>query len=244
MRVILTRLLQKLIDELKTPKTNPLKASLWENLSRLLNLKVKDFLIPRNQIKALELSLSWEEMIKFLAQNPHSFYPVYKGTLDHYLGYVSLKDLVKGLEKREFDWQEILSPPLTLPENLDMFSALQKMQEKEVLLAFVVDEHSELIGIFNLYEFMEEAFSLTKNHFKVDPEGWITLPASTKLYKIERHLRLKLPEGYYETIAGYILYHLQRIPKEGEKFILPPFEIEIIQAEAQKIEKVRIRKVT
>lgn len=118
------------------------------------------------------------------------------------------------------------------------------MYEKEVELSFIVDDLSEFVGIFSLKDILKEFFSFSHKYLKIDPEGWITLPALTKLREIEKFLKYKFPEGNYETIAGFILDNLQRIPKEKEKLSIPPFEIEIIKADDKKIEKIRIRKIT
>ncbi|MFN3920904.1 MAG: transporter associated domain-containing protein [Caldimicrobium sp.] len=228
----------------RTLEERTIEEDLREKLYNLKDLKIKDFLIPRNQIKAIDLSSSWEEIKIFIMENPHLLYPVYKGSLDHYLGYVRLKDLIRKFKETFFEWEAYLKPALTLPESLNIFTAIKKMQEKEITLSFIVDDLSEFVGIFCIKDVMEEIFSISPKYLKVDPEGWITLSATTKLHKLEKYLNLKIEEGDFETLAGFILHHLQRIPKEGEKFSLPPFEIEVLKADAKKIDKVRLRKLS
>lgn len=215
----------------------------YENLNKIIHLKIKDFLLPRNQLKAIECSLSWEEIKNYIITNPENFYPVYKSTLDHYIGYVELKNLIRGFKEKIFDWEKYLIPPLTLPESIDLLTGLKIMQEKEVKIAFVVDDLSEFTGIFSFYEVLDDFFPVSKKYLKMDPEGWIIVPAITKIRKIEKCLNIKIPEGDYETLAGFILYNLNKIPKEGERFSIPPLEFEILKGDDKKIEKVKIRKI-
>jgi CBS domain containing-hemolysin-like protein len=93
----------------------------------LKSLEVRDVVIPRNILEGLDISLSWQEIKKAVIQKPHSFYPIYKEILDNFLGYVSLKDLIKGFEEDNFQWQEYIKPPLIIPENISLVSALEKM---------------------------------------------------------------------------------------------------------------------
>lgn len=234
----------KKIFKTKSSKETTLEEELVKRLNSFKYLKIKDFLIPRNQIKAIDLSSCWEEIKIFIIKNPHSFYPVYRGSLDYYLGYVSLKDLIRGFKEPFFKFEASIKPALTLPESLDIITGLKKMQEKDVTLSFIVDDLSEFVGIFCIKDVIEEIFSLSPKYLKVDPEGWMILSATTKLHKLEQLLNLKVEEGDYETIAGFILHNLQRIPKEGEKFVLPPFEIEVLKADAKKIDKIRLRKLS
>lgn len=241
---ILLNLLNKVFHRKKEPSTDLFsEKEFYENLNKIIHLKIKDFLLPRNQLKAIECTLSWEKIKDYIISNPENFYPVYKGVLDHYTGYIELKNLIKGFKEKNFNWEKYLVPPLTLPESLDLLTGLKKMQEKEVKIAFVVDDLSEFTGIFSFYDVIEEFFTISKKYLKIDPEGWVIVPATTKLRKIEKYLNLQIPEGDYETIAGFILYNLNRIPKEGERFSIAPLEFEILKGDDKKIEKVKIRKI-
>ncbi|MCS7149197.1 MAG: CBS domain-containing protein [Caldimicrobium sp.] len=211
------------------------------HLKLLKELELRDFLIPRIILKALDFHYSWEEVKEYIINYPHHYYPVYKNTLDNYLGYVRLRDLVSGSKTAIFNWRDFIFPPLTLPETLPVLSAIEKFRKENVLVAFVVDEHSEFIGIVRFIDIMEDIFLGTAKCYKADPEGWITLPASTKLRIIERCYQIKLPEGNFETISGLILDLLKRIPRSGERISIPPLQIEILEADERKIDKVRIK---
>lgn len=207
----------------------------------LKSLEVRDIVIPRNILTGLEISLSWQEIKKIIIQKPHYFYPVYKETLDNFSGYLSLKDLTKGFDKDIFNWQDFIKPPLIIPENISLVSALEKLTEKRVEIAFAVDEHSELTGIIRLKDIFNELLKTELQCPHPDHEGWIILPGTFKLRELEECLKIRLPKGDYETISGLIISHLKRIPKKGEKIKIEPLEIEIVKADERKIEIIKIR---
>ncbi|PMP69127.1 MAG: hypothetical protein C0190_00550 [Thermodesulfobacterium geofontis] len=207
----------------------------------LKSLEVRDIVIPRNILTGLEISLPWQEIKKVIMQRSHYFYPVYKETLDNFSGYISLKNLLKGFDKEDFNWQDFIKPPLIIPENISLVSALEKFTEKKLEIAFVVDEHSELTGIVRLKDIFNELLKTELQCPHPDQEGWMILPGTFKLRELEECLKIKLPKGDFETISGLIINHLKRIPKKGEKIKIDPLEIEIVKADERKIEIVKIR---
>lgn len=214
---------------------------LLQAFERVKELEVRDFLIPRIHLKGLDINLSWQEIKEYVITYTHHYYPVYRGTLDHYLGYVSLRDLVPGFKGEVYNWQDFIHPALTIPEGLSITAALEKFRQGSLQLAFVVDEFSEFVGIIRFKDIMEDLFLGVQKCFKADPEGWIELPATTKLRIMERCYQIEFPKGDYETLAGFILDNLKRIPKKGERFTIPPLEVEILEADERKIDKLRIK---
>lgn len=216
----------------------------FRNILDLRELSVNDFLIPRNQIEAIDVALSWEDIKDYVINRPRSYYPVYKGNLDNYLGYLSLKDLVRGFSASFFNWKDYIKPALTLPENLSILKAIEKLKEKDLKLAFIVDEHSELTGIIRIEDIFGYLLFSPAKCFKVDPEGWIKIPATTKLHLLEKCFSISFPEGDYDTLSGFIISQLDRIPEKGEKLLLPPIEVEILDADERKIKEVRLKKIS
>ncbi|MEZ0343828.1 MAG: transporter associated domain-containing protein [Caldimicrobium sp.] len=223
---------------------SPEEIEFFEEVLSLRDLAVSDFLVPRNQIDAIDERFSWEDIKDYVIKNPRTYYPLYKGTLDHYTGYISLKDLVRGFSASFFNWKDFVKPALTLPENLPIFKAIEKLKERDLKLAFIVDEHSELTGIVRVDDIFEYLLFSPARCFRVDPEGWIKIPATTKLHLLEKGLHISFPEGDYDTLSGFIISHLDRIPQKGEKLHIPPVEVEILDANERKIKEVRLKKIS
>ncbi len=205
--------------------------------------KISEFLIPLNQVKGIDLNLSWEEIKEYVIKNPCFYYPLYQGTIENYKGYISLRDLVKGFSFSFYNWQDYIRTALTLPENLSVLDCLQRLNEEDLDLAFIIDEFSEFIGIVFLKDIIKELFFVPKRCFKSDPLGWIILPATTKLHLIEKCLKIKFPEGKFETLAGFIIEKIKSLPKPGERLIIPPLEIEVLKADEKQIKELKLRKL-
>ncbi len=212
-------------------------------LFSLKAIEVREIVIPRNMLVALNISLPWQKIKKLISQKPHYFYPVYRENLDNFLGYVSLKTLVKGFEENNFNWSQFVKDALVIPENISLASALEKMMEKRVEVAFVVDELSELTGIIRLKDIFNELLKPELQCPHPDKEGWMILPGTFKLRDLQDCLKIELPKGEFETISGLIINHLKKIPKKGEKIKIENLEIEIAKADKRKIEIVKIRPV-
>ncbi len=240
----LVRFLKSLIfgkESIEESEESPQREEWLQIFERLESLSVRDFLIPRLYLKALDIDYTWEETKEYIVRYPHHYYPVYRTSLDNYLGYVSLRDLLPGFLQSLYNWKDFIQPALTLPEGLPIVSALEKFRQQNLKIAFVVDEHSEFVGIVRFKDIVEDLFLGTQKCYPADQEGWITLPAITKLRVLEKCYQIEFPRGDYETLAGFILENLKRIPQKGEKFTLPPIEVEILEADERKIDKVRIK---
>jgi len=211
------------------------------NFLELKNLEVRELVIPINRLIGLESSMTWKEVKGVISEFPHLFYPVYRKSIDNLEGVASLKELVRGLSKEEFDWKAAVEEALMIPENISVVSALEKLVEKRKKIAFAIDEHSELTGMFRMKDVFRE---LVKNEIicpHPDPEGWILLPATFKLRHLEKCFNIELPKGDFETISGLIISHLKRIPAPGERIWIPPLEAEILRATPRKIELLKVR---
>ncbi len=234
--------LKEVLEELKKDQLlTPLEEKLFLDLLKLRELKVRDLTIPRHLLKGLDEKKTWKELKEIVISHPYHFYPTYQEVLDNFTGYVSLKDLVPGLVKEEFDWKPYIKPALTLPEHISLNFALEKLIEKKLRIAFVVDELSELSGILRLKDIMKELLIEETCPFLKDKEGWFLISGSTKIKDLEKCLNVSLPEGNFETISGFVIDAIQRIPKPGEEFFIPPFEVKIISADKRKIDSLKLK---
>jgi CBS domain containing-hemolysin-like protein len=234
--------LKEVLQDLKEENLlSPLEEKLILDFLKLRELKVRDLTIPRHLLKGLDEKRPWKELKEIILTHPHYFYPVYQDVLDNFTGYVCLKDLVPGLVKEEFDWKKHIYPALTLPEHISLNFALEKFIEKKVKVAFVVDELSELSGILRLKDIMKEFMIVEACPFSKDKEGWFLVSGSTKIKDLERCFGISFPEGNFETISGFIINSIQRIPSPGETLSIAPFKIKILSADKRKINSLKLR---
>lgn len=213
------------------------------NLINLKAVEVREITINRQDLVGFDLTYSWEEVLAIISRHPFSFYPVYQNHLDNLVGYVAIRDLLRGVTQKVFMWQDwIVKKPLIIPENISLMQAMEKMLEKQTDVAFVVDQLSELTGMIRLKDILYEIIKSTPCCPAPDPQGWLLVPGTFKVREIENCLGITLPKGDFETISGLIIYHLKRIPNSGERVSLPFLEAEIIKSDGKKIELLKVRK--
>lgn len=198
---------------------------------------VKEIMVPRRQLKAIEISSSFEKILDIVISAEFSRLPVYRGRLDNTEGWIHAKDMIPYLiEKKEFNIYSILRKPFFVPESASVEKALLQMQENTVHLAFVVDEYGNMEGIVTLEDIIEEIVGEIQDEYDVKAEDWLRkegentylIRGDVPIKDINQRLHLELPEHVeYTTLAGFFLYEFGKIPKVkdvleygGHKFIV------------------------
>ena len=169
--------------------------------------------------------------------------PVYKENLDDIKGIILVKDIFKS----PTDIKSILRDVSFIPETKKSFEVLNEFLEKKISIAVVVDEHGGTAGIVTMEDILEELFGEIKDEFDVEEEICRKIDDNNYIVsgKVETDLlnekyELNIPGGDYETIGGYIVSVLGRIPAQGEKVKIDNFEFLIARASAQKVEVVKL----
>ncbi len=210
---------------------------------RLRRVSVRELMIPRKELVALSVDDPPEKVMKVVSEEPHSYYPVYEGHLDNFLGVVSLKELARQMCKT-FDLRKATKSTYVIPETLKVREALQGFRERKTEVALVIDELGVLSGMLRLKDLFEAIFPIRTSEVKPDEEGWFEIPPDTPIEEVERLLGVELPRGNYETLAGLITAELGRIPTSGEKVEVKGLEVEVMKADERAVRALRVRPVT
>jgi CBS domain containing-hemolysin-like protein len=189
-----------------------------------------------------------KDVIDFIVKTPYSRYPVYLGNHDKIEGILDTDDILRELKNKRLSIKikEIIRPVLFVLETKEIDDLLTEFEGKEVPMAIVVDEYGEVDGLVTVEDILEEIVgdifdkSKTKS-LKIKPQQKeIYVDAKTSIDDLNRMLNLGLKEEYFNTLAGYIVQRLGRIPFEGEKIRLKNATLEVTEATKQKIKKVKI----
>ncbi len=208
------------------------------------NVKVRDCLVPRTEITAIDIDTSIKDLEKAFIESQHSKILVYKENLDNIIGYVHHLDL----HKKPKSIKSILIPILITNESKSANDMLNEFSKTQKSIALVVDEYGGTAGVITLEDIMEEIFGeIEDEHDDIDKDDEVVID-ETKYYfaaKLEvdylnEKYALKIPEGDYETLGGFVVANLEDIPSEGEVFIIDNFEIKVTEASEQKIEKLEL----
>ena len=189
---------------------------------------IKEILVPRSQVKAIEVESTFDQILEAVRSAGFSRYPVYRGRPDIVEGLLHAKDIIPFImDHKDFNVRSVLRRPFFVPESASMEKVMLQMQENAVHLAFVVDEFGNMEGIVTLEDIIEEIVGDIRDEHDDKFEEWYTQPeegvfiikGSSAIKEINEKLPLRLPEkNDYTTLAGFFLYEFGRIPQEKESF--------------------------
>ena len=179
---------------------------------------------------------------------PHSVYPICDGDIDNLKGVVSIKDLYVSPDSTLF--KELMLPALFVPENNSPYQVLEKFKESRLHSCFIVDEYGSVLGLITLNDILEaivgdmpqpdvpdyEIREREDGTFVVDGQ----IPFYDFLSRFEKAEWMNEGEHDFDTLAGFILHQLERIPKQGDRLAWKGFKIEVIDMDGHRIDKVLV----
>ena len=183
-----------------------------------------------------------------ILKQPHSVYPICDGQIDNIKGVVSIKDLYVADDLTLF--KDLMIPPLYVPENNTAYQVLEKFKESKIHSCFIIDEYGSLLGMITLNDILEAIVgdlpeqNIDDYEIAERDDGSYLVDAQIPFYDFLRRFDktewMNEGEQEFDTLAGFILHHLERIPATGDKLDWEGFQIEIIDMDAQRIDKVLV----
>lgn len=209
----------------------------------------REIMVPRTDVTAVSADTTLEEVVKVIVESGHSRIPVYENTLDNIIGIIHAKDLLKYWGQTGTEARSLVRAPYFIPETKKISAALAELRNKKSHLAVVVDEYGGMAGILTLEDIIEEIIGDIMDEYDSE-EPWITenddgslvVDARLDVEDLEEHLKVKFPEGKFESVGGLIFSLIGRVPQKGEVIQWGNLEMEILAATDRKVEKVLIRR--
>jgi len=215
-------------------------------LSRILHLRylpVREVMIPRTEIVAVPEDISVKELTTVFQKSGFTRIPVYRDNLDNIIGIIYLKDLFRHPETVK----EILREAMFVPETKRCSSLLTEFRQKNTTVAIVIDEYGGTAGLVTTEDIIEELVGEIIDEFdattvlirRIDDKTY-SVNARIEPERLKEKLGIDLPEGDYETLAGFIINYLRRIPRREESFEFNGIKFIVTRATRRKVEWVRI----
>jgi putative hemolysin len=216
---------------------------------------VDSLMTHRSDIIALDLEDPTDENLRKMIGSGRSNFPAYEGDLDNVIGMVSVKDvLAKLVESGTINIIGSVTKPLIVPEAITVLKLLELFKETGVHIALITDEYGSIQGIITLHDIMEaivgDVYSFgepVEMQIVVREDGSLLVDGDTPVEKLKDTLSVdSFPEeekGYYRTVAGMIMFILQRIPKVGDHIELRELRYEVVDMDGHRIDKVLITRV-
>jgi magnesium and cobalt transporter len=206
-------------------------------------------MVPRTEISAVPKDATLEEVTRLVNECGHTRIPFYDGTVDRIVGILHAKDLLR-LWGRPPDIRipsDILRPPFFVPGTKPVMNLLRNLQEKQTHLAIVADEYGGTAGIITIEDILEEIVGeIMDEHdneeslISVLDEDSVVVDARLEIEKLEKHFDVELPEGDFESVGGFIIHLLGKIPEKGEQITFGNLEMTIRSADERKIYKIKV----
>jgi CBS domain containing-hemolysin-like protein len=202
-------------------------------------------MVPRNEIIAVDDSVSIQELQALFIETQHSKIPVYSQTIDNLTSYVHLYDLFG----KPANVKSVAKPVVIVPETISASNVLTMMISQRKSVAVVVDEFGGTAGMVTVEDLIEEIFGEIEDEFDVEEimvkkvsESEFILSGRLEIDYLNQEYLMNLPQSdEYETLAGLILNHHQSIPQIREEIKIGPFTFSILEATGSRIDKVHLK---
>jgi len=231
------------------------EAELLERVFHFHDRRVREVMIPRTEIVWLEKDETVRDFFETFEKTSHSRFPVYDDAIDNVVGTVHIKDVLRAMAERSVKDDSLIEPmirpALFAPETKLISHLLWEMQAQRQQMAIVVDEYGGVGGIVTAETLLEEMVGRVGDELARGDEEFVAIDENTtrvdggmSVYDVREELGVDLPEGDYETIAGFVLDQLGHIPREGEAVSLDGYQIVVSEVQGRKIESVVVTKVS
>ena len=210
--------------------------------------QIREVMIPRNKVDFIDASMPVFKAASFAAERPHSRYPVIRDSSDDVIGFLHVRDLyAPEVNGRSVRVGQLAREALMLPDTREVLPALADMRREGVHLAIVVDEYGGTAGIVTLEDLVEELVGDIRDEYDTDESvthrlvnGEVELDGLLNLDDFEDETGLTLPEGPYETVAGYITSVLGRLPTIGDEVRVDGHLLSVVAMDGRRVDRVRV----
>ena len=210
----------------------------------------KDIMIPRIDMTTIDIEASYEDLLNLFRESMYTRIPVYEGDIDNIIGLIYVKDLLKYVGKSlpaKASLKKMAREAYFIPETKSCGELFTEMSAKKIQMAIVVDEYGGTAGILTLEDLVEAIMGNIQDEYDQEDEeisriddNTFTVDGTIDIEEIEELIGKELPEGDYETLAGFIIDQLQFLPKDGE---MNEVEFENVKFTVLKVDERRIEKI-
>jgi len=221
-------------------------SEILHNVLELSNMRVKESMIPRIDIEAIDKSTPIDDVLKTMIESGHSKLPVYRDSIDDVIGVVFAHDFFKNPKSLH----EIIRPIKLVPSSKKSKDLMQEFRQSNMSVAIVLDEYGGTAGMITIEDLLEEVVGDIQDEHDTDSElmkriapknyvvsGNVEIDELIAAYK---EINIPLEPSQYDTVAGYLINHLGRIPKVNEEVLIEGNKFIISKATQSRIEKVRL----
>jgi len=224
-----------------------------EMIHRILEMKdivVREVMVPRTDVLALEVNSSIEDVIKLVVNEGHSRVPLYDETIDKVVGIVYAKDLLKQLisNKKNRQLSDIMRKPLFVPETKNIDELFKELKSKRIHIAIVVDEYGGTSGLVTIEDLIEEIVGDIQDEHDAEEEEFARVgedsylaDAKIDIDDLSEKLNIEIPKEDYDTLGGFLVHMTNNIPSVMDEIRYKNIVFTVIEADERKVSKVAMK---
>jgi putative hemolysin len=229
----------------------PTEEKILQSIFEFTDMSAKEVMVPVTQMVAIRIEMSSEEILSRIEEEEFSRYPVFGRDPNDIRGILHSKDFLTTLAKTgKVDLRKTIKSPFFIPETMKISLLLREMQRKRSHMALVVDEYGGVAGLVTIEDLMEEIVGeIRDEHDTESPvitmsDGTLLIDASISLRDLKEDHHILIPESpEYETLGGFLMATLQKIPQVGDVVVAEGKRIRILDMVGQRISKVKLEKL-
>ena len=224
------------------------EASLLHGIFEFADTTVREVMVAKPNLCAIEVNTPAQDVLRFIVDSGFSRYPVFDGDIDHVVGILFNKDVLKAIDKGlDPILSEIMRDAYFVPDSIMISKLMREMQRRKVHMAIVVDEHGTVDGLVTIEDILEEIVGEIEDEYDIEKGGLVErLSDGTMVIDASATLRDLETQGFpfeeseeYNTLAGLMLAKLQRLPRGGEFVIDKGYRLTIVDVEDKRIVRVK-----
>jgi len=229
------------------------EAEMLHNVFEFGDRPVYEVMIPRLEVVSIEQGSKINDFLTLYAESPLSRFPVYQENMDNVVGILSVKDVLmaqaKGSITDDSTIDDLVRPAYFAPESKHINELFAEMRDKNYRMCVVVDEYGGTAGVVSLSRLVEEIvgpvgdeLAEVEKEYEIINDYTFQIDGSMRIEEANEEMELELPEGDYETVAGFVLHLLGHIPKLNEQLRYKGLKLVITEMRGLKIEKILLTK--
>jgi CBS domain containing-hemolysin-like protein len=223
---------------------------LIESIIEFKDTLVREIMVPRTEIIAVERTTSLEEIFKMVVESGHSRFPVFEGTIDNIVGLLLAKDLLTFWQspQAQLDLERVLRPAYFIPESKRISDLLRDLVERKAQIAIVIDEYGGTAGLITLEDILEEIVGEIYDEYDhheprllPQDDGSVLVDARLDVEELMEHFARPRPEGKFESVGGLLIHLLGRVPQVNDSVVINDLELTVKTADARRAKEVLVR---
>jgi putative hemolysin len=212
-------------------------------------IQADQIMVPRTELIAFDVDESMETILAMVERQQHTRYPVYEHDLDHIVGILDVKDLLKVVREGETAWRPLVRPAVAIPESVSVEVAVAAMRARQVQIVVLVDEHGGTSGILTADEVLYRLLGRWlggrgqgQETVRALPTGNLLLSGLALIADVEEATGAELADEDFDTIGGFIMARLARIPRVGDRVEVPGYQFRVMAMDGRRVDRVLVVK--